>query len=154
MSDGLLLDTHIALWLDSGNERLLPATRSLIDACWQDGGTIYLSAVSAWEIALLVDGGRIDLDLPIENWLRRFLDRPGIEGVPLSIGAAARSYQLYHLEHRDPADRLLIATAIELRCPLVTYDERITRFYERYGRRYEFAAAHDDNAQPRWLQEA
>jgi PIN domain nuclease of toxin-antitoxin system len=59
--------------------------------------------------------------------------------VPLSCRAASRSYELHHLEHRDLADRLLIATAIELACPLVTYDDRITRFGKRHGRRYRFA---------------
>lgn len=139
MSPKLLLDTHIALWLDSGDRRLLPATRSLIDDCWQNGGTICLSAVSAWEIALLLDTGRISLDIPVDAWLERFLDRPGIEGVPLSLPAAGRSYQLADLEHRDPADRLLIATAIELGCPLVSYDARIMRFCRSHGSRYNFA---------------
>lgn len=139
MSQRLLLDTHIALWLDSGDLRLHGATRSLIDECWQKGGTICLSAVSAWEIALLLDTGRIGLDIPLDSWLERFLDRPGIAGVPLSLAAAARSYQLADLEHRDPADRLLIATAIELGCPLVSYDARITRFCRSHGGRYNFA---------------
>ena len=94
-----------------------------------------------WEIALLLDTGRIDLDLPIEAWVSRFLDRPGIEAAPLGHLAASRSYRLHHLAQRDPADRLLIATAIELACPLVTYDERIAAFGERYGRQYAFAAA-------------
>jgi PIN domain nuclease of toxin-antitoxin system len=141
MSDRLLLDTHIALWLDSGHERLAAATRDLIEGCWQSGGTICISAVTIWEIALLVDGGHIDLDIPIEGWVERFLDRPGIEAVPLGHRAAARSYQLHHLEHRDPADRLLIATAIELGCPLITYDDRVQRFGRRHGRRYGFAVA-------------
>jgi PIN domain nuclease of toxin-antitoxin system len=100
-----------------------------------------LSAVTAWEIALLVDTGRIELDGPLETWIERFLARPGIEAVPLSHRAACRSYQLHHLEHRDPADRLLIATAIELACPLVTYDDRIARFGEQHGRQYRFAVA-------------
>ncbi len=139
MTDRLLLDTHIALWLDSGDDRLRASTRALIDDCWQDGGTILLSAVTAWEIALLVDTGRIDLDVPVEAWINRFLGRPGIEAVPLSHRAACRSYQLHHLEHRDPAGRLLIATAIELACPLVTYDERIARFGNKHGRQYQFA---------------
>jgi PIN domain nuclease of toxin-antitoxin system len=141
VSDALLLDTHVALWLDTGDDRLRPSTRALIDRCWKAGGTIFLSAVSAWEIALLVDAGRIDLDLPVVAWIHRFLGRPGVEAVPLGHGAASRSYLLHHLEHRDPADRLLIATAIELGCPLVTYDERIARFGERHGRQYSFAAA-------------
>jgi PIN domain nuclease of toxin-antitoxin system len=78
-----LLDTHIALWLDSGNDRLRGSTRALIDGRWQNGGTIYLSAVSVWEIALLVDIRRIEIDLPIEAWITRFLQRPGVEPAPL-----------------------------------------------------------------------
>jgi PIN domain nuclease of toxin-antitoxin system len=139
VTDRLLLDTHVALWLASGDKRLRASTRALIDDCWQDGGIILLSAVTAWEIALLIDTGRIDLDVPVEAWINRFLGRPGIEAVPLSHRAACRSYQLHHLEHRDPADRLLIATAIELACPFVTYDERITRFGTKHGRQYQFA---------------
>ncbi|SRR5579871_372942 len=138
MSGALLLDTHIVLWLDSGDERLRPATRELIDHCWKNDGRILVSAVSAWEVALLVDTGRIDLDLPVEQWMGRFLSRPGVESVPLNYGPAARAYTLHHLEHRDPADRMLIATAIELGCPLVTYDERIARFASRHGAQYRF----------------
>ena len=141
MTDRLLLDTHIALWLDNGDARLVTATRVLIDGSWQTGGTIYVSAITAWEIALLLDAGHIELDLSAEAWVERFLDRPGIEAVALGYHAACRAYQLHHLEHRDPADRLLIATAIELACPLVTYDERIERFAKRHGRRYGFGVA-------------
>lgn len=139
MTEALLLDTHIALWLDSGSDRLHQSTRTLIDGCWKSGGTIFLSSVTAWEIALLVDMGRIELDVPVDAWVQRFLDRPGIVGAPLEHSAAARSYQFHHLEHRDPADRLLIATAIELRCPLVTYDARITQFGTRRGRQQGFS---------------
>ena len=57
---------------------------ALIDACWRGGGAIFLSAVSAWEIALLVDAGRIDLDIPVEAWIERFLGRPGVEAAPES----------------------------------------------------------------------
>lgn len=141
MSGDLLLDTHIALWLDSGSERLRRATRELIDGHWQGGGTVHLSAVSVWEIALLVDTGRIALDVPVETWVDRFLARPGVEAMALSHRAAARSYRLHHLEHRDPADRLLIATAIELACPLVTYDDRIARFCADHGTQYGLTIA-------------
>jgi PIN domain nuclease of toxin-antitoxin system len=138
VTEAILLDTHIALWLDSGSDRLRPSTRGLIDACWRDGGTILISAATAWEIAQLVDTGRLNLDRSVEGWLDRFTDRPGVEAVPLSHHAAARAYRLHHLEHRDPADRLLIATAIELSCPLFTYDERIVRFAENHGGQYQF----------------
>jgi PIN domain nuclease of toxin-antitoxin system len=140
VSTALLLDTHIALGLDSGNEHLRSATRSLIDDCWQNGGTIRLSAVSVWEIALLVDLGRIQLDLPIESWFDRFVRRPGIEPTSLGARAATHSYRLNQFGHRDPADRLLIATAIELACPLGTYDQRMLRFAADFGSQHGFNA--------------
>jgi PIN domain nuclease of toxin-antitoxin system len=139
VTDALLLDTHIALWLDSGHDRLRASTRAMIDGCWHNGGTVFLSAITVWEIALLVDTGRLDLDIAVEAWVGRFLERPGIEAAPLGHRAASRAYRLHHLEHRDPADRLLIATAIELSCPLVTYDERIAHFGRKHGRQYGFA---------------
>ena len=135
----LLLDTHIALWLANGDERLSERTRQAIDKSWQADGRILLSAVSVWEIALLVDKGFIELNLPVEEWVERFLSRPGVEAVPLDHVSAALAYRLHHLEHRDPADRLLIATAITLGCPLVTYDQRIRQFGKSRGRQYRFA---------------
>jgi PIN domain nuclease of toxin-antitoxin system len=139
VTDALLLDTHIVLWLDGGDRRLRATTRTAIDACWRGGGTIRVSAVTVWEIALLVDVGKVALDLPVDAWIARFLQRPGVEALSLSHRAACRAYQLHHLEHRDPADRLLIATAIELGCPLVTYDDRIGRFGRQHGTQYGFA---------------
>lgn len=140
MSDPLLLDTHIALWLDSGDQRLASSTKDRIDRAWHAGDAICLSAVSVWEIALLVDSGRIELDVAVDAWIERFLNRPGVTAVPLDHRAASRAYDLRGLDNRDPADRLLIATAIELGCPLVTYDKRIAAFAARHGRRCGFAA--------------
>jgi PIN domain nuclease of toxin-antitoxin system len=137
----LLLDTHIVLWLNSGDERLGEATRRTIDTAWKAGGRILISSVSVWEIAILVDKGFIELDLPVNEWVERFLDRPGLEAVALDHVTAARAYSLHHLEHRDPADRLLIASAIGLGCPLVTRDDRIRRFAKTRGRQYRFAIA-------------
>jgi PIN domain nuclease of toxin-antitoxin system len=137
----LLLDTHIVLWLDCGSERLLAATRDLIDQCWSGGGVIHLSAVTAWEIALLANTGRIELDLPAPGWVERFLARPGVEATPLSWRAATMAYEWPEFEHRDPADRMLTATAITLECPLVTYDERIANFGRRHGSKYGFETA-------------
>ncbi len=90
---------------------------------------------------MLVDIGRVELASPVEAWVERFLDRPGVEMVPLDHRIAARTHRLHHLEHRDPADRLLIAPAIELGCPLVTHDDRIGRFGRAHGSQYGFAVA-------------
>lgn len=119
-----------------GDARLRPTTRQRIDRMWSSGGSVLVSAVTAWEVALLADTGRIILDSPAEDWIERFLGRPGVEGVPLTWRAAARACSLPHLEHRDPADRLLVATALDLGCELVTCDGRITAFAAGHGRRY------------------
>jgi PIN domain nuclease of toxin-antitoxin system len=139
LSATLLLDTHIVLWLDSGNPSLKERTRRTIDESWRAGGTILLSAVCAWEIALLVDLQRIALDLPAADWIARFLNRPGFAAAPLTPGSAARAYDMKPFAHRDPADRLLMATAMEMHCPLVSYDRNIARFAKQHGRRFGFA---------------
>jgi PIN domain nuclease of toxin-antitoxin system len=139
LSETLLLDTHIALWLDSGDASLKEQTRRKIDECWRAGGTILLSAVSAWEIALLADLRRVTLDLPAADWIARFLNHPGFAPAPLPPETAARAYDMKPFAHRDPADRLLMATAMELRCPLVSYDRNIAHFAKRHGHRFGFA---------------
>lgn len=90
---------------------------------------------------MLADAGRIDLDTTVDAWVDRFISQFGIEAVPLDHRAAARSYRLHQFERRDPADRMLIATAIELQCPLVTYDEPIQRFGQLHGREHGFTVA-------------
>ena len=136
MTDPVLLDTHIVLWLVNGDPKLRPATRDVIDRRWQAGGSILVSAVTAWEVALLADTGRISLDCPAEDWIARLLEQPGFSAIPLSWRAATRAYQLQHLPHRDPADRLLIATALDLGCDFVSYDGRIAEFAAGDGRRH------------------
>jgi PIN domain nuclease of toxin-antitoxin system len=134
LTESLLLDTHIVLWLDAGDPKLRAATRSVIDGLWRAGGSVLVSAVTAWEIALLADTGRISLDRPPEAWIERFLDRPGVNAVPLPWRASARAYQLPNFARRDPADTLLIATAIELDYPLVTYDGPLADYAAGPGR--------------------
>jgi PIN domain nuclease of toxin-antitoxin system len=135
----LLLDTHILLWLDNGDRRLGEPTRRAIEDARRGHARIFLSAVSVWEIAMLVEKGSIELDVAVERWVERVLDQSGLEAVPLDHIAASRAYTLHHLEHRDPADRLLIATAIGLDCPLVTDDDRIRRFARTRGKQYGFS---------------
>jgi PIN domain nuclease of toxin-antitoxin system len=139
LTNDLLLDTHIAIWLDDGDTRLRASTLDLIEAAWRRGGTVFVSAITSWEIAQLVFLGRINLDLPADAWIERFANHPGIEVIPLTHRAASRAYCLDGLEHRDPGDRLLIATAIERESPLVTYDARIVRFGETHGHQCGFA---------------
>lgn len=139
MTNDLLLDTHILLWLVESNPRLRPWTRALIERRWRAGGTILISAVSGWEIGALAQRGRVTLDLPPDAWFDDILSLTGYMAAPLRHDVAARAYMLSDLAHGDPADRMLIATAIDLGCPLITYDERITAFATSHGSRYGFA---------------
>lgn len=122
----LLLDTHAALWLDSGAPMAAEALAAIEAAAAGPG--VLLSPVSAWEIGLLVAKGRITLDLPAPAWLARFLALPGVRPAPLTPGAAVLAATLPGDLHADPADRLLAATARELGAPLVTRDARLLAY--------------------------
>jgi PIN domain nuclease of toxin-antitoxin system len=122
----LLLDTHTALWLDSGAP-MAGAALAAIEAAAAGPGVL-LSPVSAWEIGLLAAKGRITLDLPAPAWLARFLALPGVRLAPLTPEAAVLAASLPGDLHADPADRLLAATARELGVPLVTRDARLLAY--------------------------
>ena len=122
----LLLDTHAILWLDSGAP-VSSASRAAIDAA-AARGEVLVSPVSAWEIGLLAAKGRLVLDLKPRRWFARFLDLPGVRLVPLTPEAAIASSFLPGSFHSDPADRLLVATAVTWPATLVTRDARILAY--------------------------
>ena len=105
----ILLDTHVLLWLESGNERLGANARREIDRAWEVGEAA-VSAVSFWEVAMLESKGRLELKLDLQAWRRDLLQR-GLVEVAVDGGTALRAGQLVGL-HGDPADRLIIATAL------------------------------------------
>lgn len=84
-----------------------------------------VSVFSCWEVAKLVELGRIELPDPVEVWMRRALAYPGIQLLDLTPAIAIESTQLPGSFHRDPADQIIVATARVLDCPLATVDTRI-----------------------------
>ena len=100
----ILLDTHVLLWLESGNERLGANVRREIDRAWEVGEAA-VSAVSFWEVAMLESKGRLELKLDLQAWRRDLLQR-GLVEVVVDGGTALRAGQLGGL-HGDPADRLI-----------------------------------------------
>lgn len=114
------------IWLSDG-ARLDPAAKQAILAAAVGQG-VFVSPVSAWEVALLSAGGRFTraiTPLAVERWYRDFIGRPGIHLAALTSGIALDSASLPDLSHRDPADRFLIATARQMGLPLVTRDRKI-----------------------------
>jgi len=89
---------------------------------------MYISAVSAWEIGTLVKRGRLELDEAAEAWVRRVFERPDIRVAFLTPEIAIRSCFLPGDFHADPADRFIIATAIEMGLKLITRDQRMLRY--------------------------
>lgn len=116
----MLLDTHAALWIDSGAPVRAEALAALEARTATD--PVYFSAVSAWELGLLVKKGRVTLDLPVMAWIDRFLGLPGVLALPLTIEAGLQSSLLPEPLHADPADRLLVAQARLHDLTLVTRD--------------------------------
>ncbi len=84
-----------------------------------------VSAISCWEVAKLVEKGRLTLPKPVDQWMRLALGYPGIQLLPLEPEIAIESTQLPRPFHDDPADQIIVATARIHQCPLLTIDKKI-----------------------------
>lgn len=117
----ILLDTHVLVWLRAGHERLGPIAQAQIDQAWQSH-ELAVSSISFWEIAMLKQKHRIVLPESLTHWRHAQLEQ-GLVEIPVNGVISIRSVSLVNL-HTDPADRLIVATALEGH-RLVTADERI-----------------------------
>lgn len=117
----IVLDTHAWVWLATDDRRLGKAARRKLEA----GGPRGVSAMSCWELALLVAHGRLKLDRDPLSWMEAALEELRVEVVPLTPAIAALAEGLRAL--RDPADQVIAATALSVSAELVTADEAITR---------------------------
>jgi PIN domain nuclease of toxin-antitoxin system len=100
------------------------AAREAIDGA-MEREEILISSISCWEVALLVRKGRLELTMPAEDWIARSEALPFVQFVPLDNRIAIRSNHLPGELHDDPADRIIVATALTLGTPLVSKDSRI-----------------------------
>ena len=131
-TDVLLLDTHVLIWLMSGEDSPLAKTRALAEIlrCGKSGG-IRVSAISVWEVAMLEAKGRVGFSVPVNDWIEQALGAPGVGLVPLIPAIAVDATRLPGVFHADPADRILVATARHLQCPVVTADREILGYAEK-----------------------
>ena len=118
----LLLDTHVLVWLDEGNPRLGKAALQTIDEALTSG-QLGVATISFWEVAMLVKKQRLTMQTEIADWRFELL-QAGLLELPLRGTTAIRAGQL-PLFHGDPADRMIVATAIENGATLMTADEKI-----------------------------
>jgi len=122
----IVLDTHIWVWWVHGSERLAPTQLEVIQA--NESGVIGISAISLWEIAKLVENGRLELPAPLEKWFTQALNYPGVRIIELTPAISIESTRLPGEFHRDPADQIIVATARIMKCKLITSDEKILNY--------------------------
>ena len=122
----ILLDTHIWVWWVHRDKRLPNPTLAFIER--HESSTLGVSAISCWEVAKLVERGRLRLPMPTSDWLRAALSYPGVRLLDLTPDISAGSCSLPGDSHADPADQIIVATARHHRIGLVTFDERIRRY--------------------------
>jgi PIN domain nuclease of toxin-antitoxin system len=125
----LLLDTHAAIWITRNESLARPAVDAL-NAAHQAAGIVFVSAITAWEIGLLVSRRRLNLLTTPQRWFARLLDVPGIRLAELSPDILIASSFLPGEPPRDPADRILLATARELGAALITRDRLLLKYGE------------------------
>ena len=123
----ILLDTHALLWWVNDPTTLSnPAIKS-IDAAVMSK-SVHVSCISSWEIALLVERGRLRLALDVRDWISRCEALPFLTFVSVDNAIAIESVRLPDFPHADPADRIIAATALSLGAPLVTKDDKLRNY--------------------------
>jgi PIN domain nuclease of toxin-antitoxin system len=121
---GVLVDTHVWLWMLTSPDRLSSAARRAVASPSND---VFVSAASAWEIAIKHQLGRITLPEPPAKYVPAKIVASGCTALPIEVGHTLRAGALPQ-HHRDPFDRLLVAQAQAMSIPLVTSDRAIAPY--------------------------
>jgi len=118
----IVLDTHAWIWYVTESDNLSQNALNQIkntDICG-------VSAISCWEVAMLISKGRLKLNMPTIDWLDNALNFNKIKLLPLTPEISVASTELDQDFHNDPADRIITATALLNNCELITKDKKIT----------------------------
>lgn len=125
----IVLDTHALLWWVNGDAQL---SQTALDTITQElnseNGEVLVSSITAWEIALLVEKGRLTLSMNIDDWLDTVSEIDGVSFVSLDVATAVESTRLPGEFHKDPADRMIVSLARHLNVILITADEKISAY--------------------------
>lgn len=127
----ILLDTHVLIWWVNGDlSRLSKAALAAINLHNQSNQKqqLLVSAISCWEVAMLLKRGRLSLSMDSEKWFNLIFAIPAIKFLPLQPRVAINAIRLPEPFHADPADRFLVAQARQLNLPLVSADARIRQY--------------------------
>ncbi len=123
----IVLDTHVWVWWLSNPDNIPSKARKLIADAASDRA-VYVSSISAWEVALLVKKDRLRFTMDAQDWIAKSEALPFLHFVPVDTAIALRSVRLVDPFQKDPADRIIVATAVIMGAPLVSSDRRILRY--------------------------
>ena len=112
----------------TANKQLSLRAKAAVASEQNVGGTIVVSSISAWEIALLGARGKLIFSMDISVWLRTVAQIEAVRFMPVDTEIATTSVALPGQFHKDPADRMIVATARSLSAPLVTSDAKIRAY--------------------------
>lgn len=125
----ILLDTCAVLWL-AQDEPLDVQANTAIGKSAEAGGQLMISPMTAWEIGLLVSRGRLPLTMDAKEWLQLFLQKGQVVVAPLTPDILIDSSFLPENRLKDPADRIIVATARAMDLPILTRDRHILSYAE------------------------
>ena len=120
----IVLDTHVLVWWVSGSGRLSVRAKRAIDQTLRRSPAI-VSTISVLEIATAVRRGRLELGSPLDQWLADLRALPELQFQPVSVQIAELAGGFDEATPGDPADRIIVATALTLRAKLVTADTHL-----------------------------
>ncbi|WP_206952155.1 type II toxin-antitoxin system VapC family toxin [Trinickia acidisoli] len=123
----IVLDTHALVWWVNGDSALSKKAKAAIGR-ELDGGQIVVSSISAWEVTMLVEREKLVLSMDVSSWLSMVGEIDAVRFAPVDAEIAIKSVELPGEFHKDPADRMIVATARKLAAPLVTRDDKIRAY--------------------------
>ncbi|MPY91351.1 MAG: PIN domain-containing protein [Luteitalea sp.] len=121
-----LLDTHAWVWWVDRDARIGRNAADFLDTLPVEERP-YVAGISLWEVAMLVERGRLQFSVPLADWLEAAAHPRSVRVVSITPTIAAEVAALPKSFHRDPADRLIVATCRVMQVPLITHDQRIRR---------------------------
>jgi len=125
----IVLDTHVLIWWVNEDKKLSSrALKAINKELADEDGQLIISSITTWEIALLINKGRLTLTMDIDDWIDTVASIESIRFVPVDNDVAIQSVRLPGEFHPDPADRMITALARHLSVPLISSDEKIRAY--------------------------
>lgn len=126
----IVIDTHVLVWAMENDRSLGREAAAMIDEATASDGA-YISAMTCWEVSMLVDRGKLEFRQGVRVWMNETLLQPGIFLAPVDLEISVEAGDLPGRPHGDPCDRIIMTTARILGCPLLTADGAILEYAAR-----------------------